>query len=129
MPSKDKKVVSAKISESEYQRIEMYANTHNISISAMITLCLNGLLNGDLDIQKGELKTGVDPIGYAVSDDLDTPFGQKVDRKLERLIERGYPETFIYSMKEQILNGLDAQIDMLPKRFDARKMKNNDCGC
>lgn len=129
MPSKDKKVVSAKISESEYQRIEMYANTHNISISAMITLCLNGLLNGDLDIQKGELKTGVDPIGYAVSDDLDTPFGQKVDRKLERLIERGYPENFIYSMKEQILNGLDAQIDMLPKRFDARKMKNNDCGC
>ena len=129
MPSKDKKVVSAKISESEYQRIEMYANTHNISISAMITLCLNGLMNGDLDIQKGELKTGVDPIGYAVSDDLDTPFGQKVDRKLERLIERGYPENFIYSMKEQILNGLDAQIDMLPKRFDARKMKNNDCGC
>ena len=129
MPSKDKKVVSAKISESEYQRIEMYANTHNISISAMITLCLNGLLNGDLDIQKGELKTGVDPIGYAFSDDLDTPFGQKVDRKLEKLIERGYPENFIYSMKEQILNGLDAQIDMLPKRFDARKMKNNDCGC
>ena len=129
MPSKDKKVVSAKISESEYQRIEMYANTHNISISAMITLCLNGLMNGDLDIQKGELKTGVDPIGYAVSDDLDTPFGQKVDRKLERLIERGYPENFIYSMKEQILNGLDAQIDMLPKRFDARKMKNIDCGC
>lgn len=129
MPSKDKKVISAKISESEYQRLEMYANTHNISISAMITLCLNGLLNGDLDIQKGELKTGVDPIGYAVFDESETPFGQRVDRKLEKLTDRGYPESFLYSIKDQILNGLDTQIDMLPKKFDARKMKNSDCGC
>lgn len=129
MPSKDKKVISAKVSEREYQRLEMYANTHNISISAMITLCLNGLLNGDLDIQKGELKTGVDPIGYAVCEELDTPFGQKVDRKFDRLRERGYPETFISSMKEQILSGIDSQIDMLPKKFDARRVKDSDCGC
>lgn len=129
MPSKDKKVISAKVSEREYQRLEMYANTHNISISAMITLCLNGLLNGDLDIQKGELKTGVDPIGYAVFEELDTPFGQKVERKFDKLRERGYPENFIYSMKEQILSGIDTQINMLPKKFDARKMKDSDCGC
>jgi hypothetical protein len=129
MPSKDKKVISAKVSEREYQRLEMYANTHNISISAMITLCLNGLLNGDLDIQKGELKTGVDPIGYAVCEELDTPFGQKVDRKFDRLRERGYPEMFISSMKEQILSGIDSQIDMLPKKFDARRAKDSDCGC
>lgn len=129
MPSKDKKVISAKVSEREYQRLEMYANTHNISISAMITLCLNGLLNGDLDIQKGELKTGVDPIGYAVCEELDTPFGQKVDRKFDRLRERGYPEMFISSMKEQILSGIDSQIDMLPKKFDTRRVKDSDCGC
>lgn len=129
MPSKDKKVISAKVSEREYQRLEMYANTHNISISAMITLCLNGLLNGDLDIQKGELKTGVDPIGYAVCEELDTPFGQKVDRKFDKLRDRGYPETFISSMKEQILSGIDSQIDMLPKKFDARRAKDSDCGC
>lgn len=129
MPSRDKKVISAKVTESEYGRIEMYANTHNISVSAMITLCLNGLLNGYLDIEKGELKTGVDPIGYAVFDDSETAFGQKVDRKLEKLTDRGYPESFLYSIKEQILNGLDTQIEMLPKKFDARKMKNDDCGC
>ena len=129
MPSRDKKVISAKLSESEYQRLEMYANTHNISISAMISLCMNGILNGDIEIEKGELKLGVDPIGYAVSEELDTPFGQKVERKLEKLRERGYPENFIYSMKEQILAGLDSQIDMLPKKFDARRMRDNDCGC
>lgn len=129
MPSRDKKVISAKVTESEYGRIEMYANTHNISVSAMITLCLNGLLNGYLEIEKGELKTGVDPIGYAVFDDSETVFGQKVDRKLEKLTDRGYPESFLYSIKEQILNGLDTQIEMLPKKFDARKMKNDECGC
>ena len=129
MPSKDKKVVSAKISESEYQRIEMYANTHNISISAMVKLYFDALESGEISIEKGELKIGVNPIGYAVCEEIDTPFGQKVDRKFDRLRERGYPENFIYSMKEQILSGIDSQIDMLPKKFDARRMKDNDCGC
>lgn len=129
MPSKDKKVIGVKVSEKDYQRIETYANTHNISISAMVKLYFDALETGEISIEKGELKIGVNPIGYAVSEEIDTPFGQKIDRKFDKLRERGYPENFIYSMKEQILNGLDAQIDMLPKRFDARKMKNNDCGC
>lgn len=129
MPSKDKKVVSAKLSEKEYQALEIYANTHNISISAILSLCIKALIDGDIQIEKGELKTGVDPIGYAVSEEIDTPFGQKVDRKLDKLRERGYPESFIYSMKEQMLSGLDSQIDMLPKRFDSRRLKDCDCGC
>lgn len=129
MPSKDKKVVSAKLSEKEYQTLEAYANTHNITISAIISLCIKALVDGDIRIEKGELKTGVDPIGYAVSEEIDTPFGQKVDRKFDRLRESGYPENFIYSMKEQILNGLDSQIEKLPKKFDARRMKDGDCGC
>lgn len=129
MPSKDKKVVSAKLSEKEYQMLETYANTHNITISALISLCIRALVDGEIRIEKGELKTGVDPIGYAVSEELDTPFGQKVDRKLDKLRERGYPENFISSMKEQILSGLDSQIEMLPKKFDSRRMRDNDCGC
>lgn len=129
MPSKDKKVVSAKLNEKEYQMLETYANTHNMTISAILSLCIKALIDGDIQIEKGELKTGVDPIGYAVSAEIDTPFGQKVDRKFEKLRERGYPESFIYSMKEQILNGIDSQIDMLPKKFDVRRVKDNDCGC
>ena len=129
MPSKDKKVIGVKVSEKDYQRIETYANTHNISISAMVKLYFDALETGEISIEKGELKIGVNPIGYAISEELDTPFGQKVDRKFDKLRERGYPENFIYSMKEQILNGLDSQIDMLPKKFDARRMKDSDCGC
>lgn len=129
MPSKDKKIIGVKVSSKDYERIETYANTHNISISAMIKLYFDALETGEISIEKGELKIGVNPIGYAVSEEIDTPFGQKIDRKFDKLRERGYPENFIYSMKEQILNGLDSQIDMLPKKFDARRMKNDDCGC
>lgn len=129
MPSKNQKVIGVKVSEKEFAMIETYANTHNISVSALFRLFMNDLLNGNINLEKGELKLGVNPIGYADSEELDTPFGQKVDRKLEKLCERGYPENFIYSLKEQILNGLDSQIDMLPKRFDARRMKDNNCGC
>ena len=129
MPSKDKKVISAKVSEKEFQMLETYANTHNMTISAILSLCIKALVDGEIEIEKGELKTGVDPIGYAVCEELDTPFGQKIEKRLDKLRERGYPDNFIYSLKEQILNGLDSQIDMLPKRFDARRMKDNNCGC
>ena len=129
MPSKDKKVIGVKVNEKDYQRIETYANTHNISISAMVKLYFDALETGDISIEKGELKIGVNPISYAVSEEIDTPFGQKIEKKLDKLRERGYPDNFIYSLKEQILNGLDNQISMLPKKFDARRMKNDDCGC
>ena len=128
MPSKDKKVISAKISESRYGQIETYANTHNMSISAIITICIDGIINGDIEIEKGELKTGVDPIGCAVFEEIDTPFGIKIEKKLDKLRERDYPESFIESIKEQMLNGLDSQIETLPKRFDMRKARG-EWGC
>ena len=129
MPSKDKKVIGVKVNEKDYQRIETYANTHNISISAMIKLYFDALETGEISIEKGELKIGVNPIDYAVSDDSDTPFGQKIEKKLDKLRERGYPDNFICSIKEQILKGLDNQISMLPKKFDARRLKNEEYGC
>lgn len=129
MPSKDKKVVGVKLTEKEYQMLETYVNTHNMTISSALGLCVKGLLDGDLKIEKGELKTGVDPIGYEVSEEVDTPFGQQIERKLDILRQRGYPEKVIYQMKEDILNGIESRIDMLPKKYDARKMRNDDCGC
>ena len=129
MPSKDKKVIGVKVSERQYQMIETYANTHNLSISALMSLCIEGLINGDIEVEKGELKIGVNPNGYEVCESFDTPFGERVERKFDKLRGRDYPEKFIESMKEQILNGIDSQISMLPKKFDMRRMKDNDTGC
>ena len=128
MPSKDKKVIGIKVSENEYQQIETYANTHNISVSALIRLYITEILNGTIEVEKGELKLGVNPNGYAVYDEFDTPFGQKLDRKFDRLRERGYPEKYIEQMKEEILNGVESRIDMLPKKYDSRRVRD-DCGC
>lgn len=129
MPSRNKVSVTARISEDEMKRLDLVASSANISISALMKLLVGAVINQDIEVEKGELKLGVEPIGYAVCDDSDTPFGQKVDRKFEKLRERGYPENFIYSMKEQIISGLDSQIDMLPKRFDARRMRDTEYGC
>lgn len=129
MPSKNKVSLTARVTEDDAKKFESIATLANISSSALMKLLVDGVLSGDIEVEKGEIKLGVDPIGYAVCDDLDTPFGQKVDRKFDRLRERGYPENFIYSMKEQILNGIDSQIDMLPKKFDARRMRDSDIGC
>ena len=62
MPSKDKKVVGAKINSDKAEQIEKYATTHNITIAAIFSLCIDSLISGEIEIEKGELKTVVNPI-------------------------------------------------------------------
>jgi len=121
-----KKVVSTKLTEEELKRLEIIANRENMSVAAIIKLCVNAIINNEIELEKGELKMAVDHIEYA---DLDTPFGEKVERKLNKLREREYPERFIESLKEQMLTGLDAQIEMLPKKFNPKRIKSDDWGC
>ena len=130
MPSKNTTTVGTKISAVENEELIKLSNRENISISAILKLCIGGILSGEIDIENGELKIGVNPIGYAVSEDFGTDiFGQKVEKRFDRLRERSYPEAYINSMKEDILRGIDNRIDMLPKKFDSRRMKSLDEGC
>lgn len=123
MPSKNTSVISARVKDETAVKLGEIAENRGITIARLIDEMVS-----DYE-EKEAAEKGVTPIGYAVCEELDTPFGAKVDRKLEKLIERGYPEKFIYSMKEQMLISLDSQIEMLPKHFDARRMRDNDCGC
>ena len=123
MPSRNTSVISARVKDETAIKLGELAEIRGITISRLIDD-----LMADYE-DKETTKTGVDPISYAVSEELDTPFGQKVEKKLDRLRERGYPDNFIYSLKEQILTGLDSQIDMLPKKFDARRLRDADSGC
>ena len=52
---KDFKVINAKITPMEFEDVERYSETHNMSIAAIIKLCLRSLIYGDMDIIKGEL--------------------------------------------------------------------------
>lgn len=121
-----KKVVSTKLTEEELKRLEIVANRENMSVAAIIKLCINAIINNEIELEKGELKMAVDRIEYA---EYDTSFGERVERKLNKLREREYPERFIESLKEQMLTGLDAQIDMLPKKFNPKRMRSDDWGC
>lgn len=85
MPSKNKVSVTARVTEEDGKRLESIATLANISISALMKLLVDGVLSGDIEVEKGELKIGVDPIGYAVSEDFEDSFGRRIDMKLDRL--------------------------------------------
>lgn len=121
----DKKVIGLKIGAEDYKRVESVADRENMSISAILKLCLNAIINNEIEIEKGELKLEVN----YVCDELETPFGEKIEKRLNKLREREYPEGFIESIKEQILSGLDTQIDILPKKFNPKRMRSDDWGC
>lgn len=129
MPSKDKVSVTARITENDYKRLESIATLENITVSALLKLCVDGILSGDIEVEKGELKIGVDPIGYAVSDDFEDSFSRRVEQRFDVLREREYPEEYIEAMKDEIINGIESRVGMLPKRFDKRKIKDSECGC
>lgn len=130
MPSKKYVTVGTRMSEKEISELTLIANRENISISAIIKLCLQAIINGEIELEKGELKTCVDTHNDAVSDNFEaSEFGRRVDQKFDRLRERDYPESFIAMMKEEILSGIDNRIDMLPKKFDLRKMRFDEGGC
>lgn len=129
MPSKDKVSVTARITENDYKRLESIATLENITVSALLKLCVDGILSGDIEVEKGELKIGVDPIGYAVSNDYEDDFSRRVEQRFDVLREREYPEEYIEAMKDEIINGIESRVGMLPKKFDKRKIKDSECGC
>lgn len=120
MPSRNTSVLSCRVKDSTAVKLGELAESRGITIARLIDEMVE-------DYEKRDEENGVTPISYAVSDDLDTPFGARVERRLDKLRERGYPEHFLASMKEQILNGIDTQIELLPKKFDIRKMRDMEC--
>lgn len=49
------KSVGARVTEKEFEQMELYAATHNMTVAAVTKLCLRSLLYGEMDIIKGEL--------------------------------------------------------------------------
>ena len=118
MPSKNTSVISARVRDEIAVKLGEIAENKGYTIAKLIEEMVT-------EYEKEPEEKGVTPISYAVCD----TFGERVERKFDKLRERDYPEKFIESMKEQILNGIDSQISMLPKKFDMRRMKDNDTGC
>ena len=117
MPAKNTSVISARVKDETALKLGELAQEKGITIAKFID-----------DLVEAYDEKGVTPDGYAVSEENETIFGLRVDRKFEKLRERGYPDSFIWQMKEQILAGIESQIELLPKKYDPRRMRD-DCGC
>lgn len=130
MPSKNKVSVTARISEDEMKQLETVANRANISISAALKLYVNALITQDIEIEKGELKIGVNPNGYAVYDESEDEFKEnlrykelKFDKLLKVFEKNEYPDFYIRQSIEQIVGQINEG-----GRFKARR-GSTDWGC
>ena len=95
MPSKKYITVGTRVSESEFDELSKIANAENISISAIMKLCIQAVNNGEIVIEKGELKTCVDTHNHAVSEDSDELYRYKelgFDQVKECFEKHRYPD-------------------------------------
>lgn len=119
MPSKKYQTVGAKISEAEFTELTLIANQENISVSAIMKLFVRALLDGEIIIEKGELKTCPTHDEYCISEDLDELYRYKelgFDRVKECFENHKYPDREIRRQNEFIAEQISRQGNFNPKR-------------
>lgn len=123
MPSKKYVTISTKITESEFAELTAIANIENISISAIIKLCAQAVINGDIKLEKGELKTCPTHDEYCVSGISEEDFQENLrykelrfDRLLAAFEKRKHPDNIIRQEVEQMIISLLDSPDYTPKK-------------
>lgn len=111
--------IGTKINEDDYAKVELMAKVDGMSITALVKLLVIGYKDGDIVIKGGEIKQ---------PEEEDT-FSSKVDQLCDRLRDRSYPESYISKWKGAILEGMRDHVEMMPKKYDARRMRADDWGC
>ena len=111
MPSKKYVTISTKISEAEFSELSTIANRENISISAIIKLCMQAIINGDIELEKGELKTCPTHDEYCIYESLDELYRYRelgFDQVIKCFEKHKYPDHEIRRqtgmMVDQIMN-------------------------
>lgn len=122
--------VSTKLNERENIELTKLAERENISITAIMKLFVDALLNGDIELEKGELKICTPPHEDCISEVSEDDFMENLrykELKLDRLVsvfeEYNYPD---YIVRQQI----EQMISMIRDtgKFNSRK-SSSDCGC
>ena len=119
-----KKVISTKISEHEYERLDLISRANGMSVSAVMKLMVSGLLSGDIEIEQGEIKVA-EPVAT-----FDEEFTENIrykelrfDRLLRAFEKNEYPDSAIRQYIEQIASQVDEQ-----GKFSKKKYRD-DWGC
>lgn len=123
--------ISTKINERENLELNKLADRENISVSAIIKLFTDALLNGDIELEKGELKICTPPHEYNVSAISEEEFQENLrykELKLDRLVSaferKKYPDQAIRQCVEQIVGQI-----LDGGNFNPRRSYDTDCGC
>lgn len=122
--------VNAKITEEESNKLNRLAERENISITALIRLLVNGVLNGDIVVEKGEIKScpTTDEMGVSAfsNEDFEENLRYKelrLDRLVKAFEDNCYPDNIIRQQIEVIVSQIREN-----GKFSQRKC-NSDWGC
>ena len=115
--------VSTKINEQENEALLKLSEQENISITAIMKLFVAALINGDIELEKGELKTCTPPHEDYVSETFEIPvYESRIEKAIDGLTEKGYPDRLKRNIEEQILESLRNM-----PRYDPRRMRDEPC--
>ena len=119
--------VNAKITKEESERLNRLAERENISVTALIRLLVNGLLDGEIELEKGEIKSCPTTDGMGVSEDDFMENLRYKELKFDKLAatfeEYGYPDYLVRQNIEMTISTIKDNGRYNPKR------SSSDCGC
>ena len=111
--------VNAKITEEESERLSRLAERENISVTALIRLLVDSLLNGDIELEKGEIKScpTTDEMGISRYKELE------FDKLAATFKEYGYPDYLVRQNIEMTISTIKDNGKFNPRR------SSSECGC
>lgn len=122
--------VNTKITEEESERLNRLAERENISITALMRLLVDALINGEILLEKGEVKSCPTPDEKGVSAIFNEDFEENLrykELRLDKLVttfeEYGYPDWFVRQQIETLISQIRDSGKYNPRR------SNSDCGC
>lgn len=119
--------VNAKITEEESIRLNKLAERENISVTALIRLLVNGLLDGEIELEKGEIKSCPTTDGMGVSEDDFMENLRYKELKFDKLAatfkEYGYPDYLVRQNIEMTISTIKDNGRYNPTR------SSSDYGC
>ena len=123
--------INTKITEEENDKLNRLVSAENISVTALLRLLITELIDGDIKLEKGEIKSCPTPDEMGLSEISNEDFEENLrykELRLDRLVrafeENGYPENVI----RQKIESLIIQVKDGGK-YNRRRAWDSDCGC
>lgn len=123
--------INTKITEEENDKLNRLVSAENISVAALLRLLVTELIDGDIKLEKGEIKSCPTPDEMGLSEISNEDFEENLrykelrfDRLVRAFEENGYPENVI---RQQIENLIIQVRD--GGKYNRRRAWDSDCGC